>query len=78
MNENYDKHRHAIIAVACVVVTFVACCSNRTSVKDYDVCGIDSAYITDSIGEPFLEVQVEDTITKVDRQGNVYKYIVVN
>lgn len=41
---------------------------NRT---DYDVCGIDSAYIVDSLGEEYNNVTI-DTIVKTDINGNVY------
>ena len=43
--------------------------NNRT---DYDVCGIDSAYIVDSLGEEYNNITI-DTIIKTDVNGNVYK-----
>ena len=43
--------------------------NNRT---DYDICGIDSAYIVDSLGEEYSNITI-DTIIKTDVNGNVYK-----
>ena len=43
--------------------------NNRT---DYDVCGIDSAYIVDSLGEEYSNITI-DTIIKTDVNDNVYK-----
>ena len=45
--------------------------NNRT---DYDVCGIDSAYIVDSLGEEYNNITI-DTIVKTDINGNVYRTI---
>ena len=59
------------IVLGCVVIfsMILACCAHHkdTTIRDYDVCGIDSAYIADSIHA--------DTIIKTDINGNPYTEI---
>lgn len=52
-----------------MIVLIAIARNNRT---DYDVCGIDSAYIVDSLGEEYSNITI-DTIIKTDVNGNVYK-----
>ena len=52
-----------------IIILIAIARNNRT---DYDVCGIDSAYIVDSLGEEYSNITI-DTIIKTDVNGNVYK-----
>lgn len=72
MNKNYNKHRELAIVLFMIIAVILAACNmdrnkaNHTgSNLDYDTCGVDSVYVTDSLHKPYDEV-------KVDTQGNVY------
>lgn len=71
MNKNYNKHIELMIVLFSFFAAITATCSyHKQKAKDYhyvneDSCGIDSAYIVDSLHQTYDEV-------KVDKQGNVY------
>ena len=72
MNKDYNKHREiAIVLFMIVAATLAACNMDRNKANhtgsnlDYDTCGIDSVYITDSLHQTYDEV-------KVDTQGHIY------
>lgn len=72
MNKDYNKHREiAIVLFMIVAATLIACNMDRNKANhtssnlDYDTCGIDSVYITDSLHQTYDEV-------KVDTQGHIY------
>lgn len=74
MNKDYNKHKEIAIVLFMIIVACLAACNmdrnkaNQThpeSNADYDTCGIDSAYIEDSLHQIYDEV-------KVDVQGNLY------
>lgn len=71
MNKNYSKHLF-IICVVLFIITIILIAIARNNRTDYDVCGIDSAYIVDSLGEEYNNITI-DTIIKTDVNGNVYK-----
>lgn len=71
MNKNYSKHLF-IICVVLFIITIILIAIARNNRTDYDVCGIDSAYIVDSLGEEYNNITI-DTIVKTDVNGNVYK-----
>ena len=71
MNKNYSKHLFIIcVAMFIIMITLIAIARNNRT--DYDICGIDSAYIVDSLGEEYSNITI-DTIIKTDVNGNVYK-----
>lgn len=74
MNKDYNKHREiAIVLFMIIAAILVACNMDRNKDKQthpesngiYDTCGIDSAYVEDSLHQTYDEV-------KVDTQGHVY------
>ena len=71
MNKNYSKHLF-IICVVLFIIMIILIAITRNNRTDYDVCGIDSAYIVDSIGEEYSNITI-DTIIKTDVNGNVYR-----
>lgn len=73
MNKNYSKHLF-IICVVLFIIMIVLIAIARNNRTDYDVCGIDSAYIVDSLGEEYNNITI-DTIVKTDINGNVYRTI---
>ena len=54
------------------IIMFILIAIARNNRTDYDVCGIDSAYIVDSLGEEYSNITI-DTIIKTDVNCNVYK-----
>ena len=71
MNKNYSKHLF-IICVVLFIIMIILITIARNNRTDYDVCGIDSAYIVDSLGEEYNNITI-DTIIKTDVNGNVYR-----
>lgn len=71
MNKNYSKHLF-IICIILFIIMIILITIARNNRTDYDVCGIDSAYIVDSLGEEYNNITI-DTIVKTDINGNVYK-----
>lgn len=72
MNKNYNKHLFYIIIVLLIIVMIMILLTKHNNKVDYDICGIDSAYINDSIPiEEYYDVAI-DTIIKTDNKGNVY------
>ena len=71
MNKNYSKHLFIICVILFIImISLIAIARNNRT--DYDVCGIDSAYIVDSLGEEYNNITI-DTIIKTDVNGNVYR-----
>lgn len=70
MNKNYNKHLF-ITCIILFIIMIILIAITRRNRTDYDVCGIDSAYIVDSLGEEYNNVTI-DTIVKTDINGNVY------
>ena len=71
MNKNYSKHLFIICVVLFIIINILIAIA-RNNRTDYDVCGIDSAYIVDSLGEEYSNITI-DTIIKTDVNGNVYR-----
>lgn len=70
MNKNYNKHLF-ITCIILFIIMIILIAITRHNRTEYDVCGIDSAYIVDSLGEEYNNVTI-DTIVKTDINGNVY------
>lgn len=71
MNKDYNRHLFYICVILVLIINILVVITRHSKTKD-NVCGIDSAYIVDSLKEEYDNVTI-DTIIKVDINGNVYK-----
>lgn len=75
MNEHYNRDKNIVILLLAVTILLLWSCvkGKSTNNVDYEPCGIDSAYIVDSLKEDYQSIEyVGDSIIKTDKQGNVY------
>lgn len=76
MNEHYNRDKNIVILLLAVTILLLWSCVKGKSTNnnvDYEPCGIDSAYIVDSLKEDYQSIEyIGDSIIKTDKQGNVY------